>query len=455
LKAILLAAGKGERFYPFSHFRPKAMFPICNRPLLEWSVERLVAAGVTDIGVVIGHRGGRLRNHFGDGNRFGCEITYIEQREQLGTADAVCAAKGYVGADDFIVVHGDLFIGPEAIPQLLEAYTGKQSVAGIHQSEELNKQIRAEVNRENNITSYTWKPRSDNGIALSGIYIFQNAALGDLANTSGLLPQVQNGVTPAEGYEIADALPLMHREGRAVGTVQLDGPVIDMDMPWQPLSVCRIAAREMANELSDTRIAESAEVHPDAEITGPIFVDEGARISRHAVISGPVWIGKETHIHEGSQISSHTVIGDQCRIGPFAKVSGFVGDNNHITFTGEFSGVILQGGRITHHMQIAGIFGEGAEFGAGTQVGTLRFDDGPTEVIVNGIRHPALGFSGALFGDYARTGVSTILMPGRIVGACSMIGPGVVLMRNVPPHKAVILKQELQEIDWGPEIYDH
>ena len=84
MKAILLAAGKGERFYPFSHFRPKAMFPICNRPLLEWSVERLVAAGVTDIGVVIGHRGGRVRNHFGDGNRFGCEITYIEQREQLG-----------------------------------------------------------------------------------------------------------------------------------------------------------------------------------------------------------------------------------------------------------------------------------------------------------------------------------------------------------------------------------
>ena len=88
-------------------------------------------------------------------------------------------------------------------------------------------------------------------------------------------------------------------------------------------------------------------------------------------------------------------------------------------------------------------------------MGTLRFDDGPTEVIVNGIRHPALGFSGALFGDYARTGVSTILMPGRSVGAFSMIGPGGGLLRNVPPHKAVILKQELQEIDWGPEIYDH
>jgi glucose-1-phosphate thymidylyltransferase len=143
------------------------MFPICNRPLLEWSVERLVAAGVTDIGIVIGHRGGRVRNHFGDGNRFGCAITYIEQREQLGTADAVCSATGYIGGDDFIAIHGDLFIGPEAIPQLLEDYTGKQSLAGIHQSNELNKHIRAEVDRENNISSYTWKPRSDNGIALS------------------------------------------------------------------------------------------------------------------------------------------------------------------------------------------------------------------------------------------------------------------------------------------------
>lgn len=454
MKAIILAAGKGDRFYPFSHYRPKPMFPICNRPLLEWVLERIAAAGITEVGIVVGHRQGRIRSHFSDGRRFGCEIAYIEQPEQLGTAHAVCAAADYIGGDDFLVAYGDLFFEQTVLSQLLDGFSDR-SVVAVHHSEHLNRCIRIETDALENIVDYTWKPRSSAGTALSGLFVFRNEALQDLGNTSEFVTSVQNGVTPPEGHEIADALALMKREGRPAAAIRADGVCFDMDMPWEPQEVCRLAVREMARRLQASSIADTARVGPDACIDGPVFVDEGATISRGARISGPVWIGRNTHVFEGSQIASNTVIGDDCRIGPFAKVSGFVDRNNHITFLGEFSGVILAGGRITHQMQIAGIYGEGAEFGAGTQVGTLRFDDGPTQVEVKGIRHPATGFSGALFGDYARTGVGTILMPGRIVGPGAMVGPGVVLMNNAPPHKAVILKQQHQEIDWGPEKYDH
>ncbi len=454
MKALILAAGKGERFYPFNHYRPKPMFPICNRPLIEWTVERVVDAGFTDVGIVVGHRQGRIRSHFSDGSRFGCGITYIEQPEQLGTANAVCAAAEFIGRSDYLIVYGDLFFEPKVLSQLRDAFADR-SVAAVHQSDQLSRRIRVETDDRENVVGYTWKPRSSAGTALSGLFMFRNDALQDLANTSDFITRVQNGVTPPEGHDIADALPVMHREGRPAAAVRSDGVCFDMDLPWEPLAVCRLAAREMARELPDTRIAETARVDVNAHVDGPVFVDEGATISSGVRISGPVWIGRNTHVFEGSQIASGTVIGDDCRIGPFAKVSGIVDRNNHITFLGEFSGVILAGGRITHQMQIAGIYGEGAEFGAGTQVGTLRFDDGPTQVEVKGIRRPAPGFSGALFGDYARTGVGTILMPGRIVGPGAMVGPGVVLMKNVPPHKAVILKQEHEEIDWGPEIYDH
>ena len=47
-----------------------------------------------------------------------------------------------------------------------------------------------------------------------------------------------------------------------------------------------------------------------------------------------------------------------------------------------------------------------------------------------------------------------MMMPGRIVGPCSMVGAGVVLMKNLPPHKALLLKQETDLIDWSPEIYN-
>ena len=59
-----------------------------------------------------------------------------------------------------------------------------------------------------------------------------------------------------------------------------------------------------------------------------------------------------------------------------------------------------------------------------------------------------------LFGDYARTGVGALMMPGRIVGPCSMVGAGIVLMKNLPAHKALILKQETELVDWSPEIYN-
>ncbi|MCH8993252.1 MAG: hypothetical protein IIA44_16060 [Acidobacteria bacterium] len=165
-------------------------------------------------------------------------------------------------------------------------------------------------------------------------------------------------------------------------------------------------------------------------------------------------MGKRTHVTEGSHIGSHSMIGDDCHIGPYAKVNGYVGNDCRITYLGEFSGTMLDGGRVTHQIQLSGVFGLGAEIGAGTQCGTLRFDDGPTEVEVMGRRRRADGFSGVLFGDYSRTGVGAMLMPGRIVGPCSMVGAGVVLMKNLPPHKALLLKQETDLIDWSPEIYN-
>jgi bifunctional UDP-N-acetylglucosamine pyrophosphorylase/glucosamine-1-phosphate N-acetyltransferase len=227
-----------------------------------------------------------------------------------------------------------------------------------------------------------------------------------------------------------------------------------MDFPWEPRTVSRAILRDLAAPLVESQIAEGADVSPDANIDGPVVIKEGAIIHAGATIHGPAWIGRDTQVYEGSQIAAHTMVGRQCRIGPFAKVSGVVGDDCHITYLGEFGGVMLDGGRVTHQIQLSGIFGLGAEIGAGTQTGTLRFDDGPIEVIVQGRRRIAEGFSGVLFGDFSRTGVGAMMMPGRIIGPCAMVGAGVVLMHNVPPHKAVLLEQNTRLIDWSPATYD-
>jgi len=456
MKAVVLAAGSGERFFPFNVYRPKPMFPICNRPLLEWVIGRITAADISEIGIVIGHRGGRIRNHFGDGSRFGCRIAYLEQSHPRGTAHAASAAAEHIGEDPVLVCHGDLFFSQDAIPRLLQSFAAAEGhgVAATHRTDDLGHHIQAFVDSGGRITSYTWKPRGGRGLALSGIYVFPNDVVRDLANTNDFVPRASFGIAPTEGQEICDVIPLLHAEGRPLIAAELDGPYYDMDYPWEPRAVSGLAVREMAETLREPRISPEASIDPDARISGPISAAKGVRIARDAYVAGPAWIGEDTQILEGTHIAPYTVIGDRCRLGPFAKVSGMVGPNCHITYLGEFGGIMLEEGRVTHQIQLSGIFGERAEIGAGTQVGTLRFDDGPVEVDVKGIRRRAPGFSGVLFGDYSRTGIGAMMMPGRIVGPCSLVGPGVVLTRNLAPHKVVLVKQELEEKDWSPEIYN-
>ena len=186
MKTLLLAAGKGERFFPFSDFRPKPMFPICNRPLLAWTVERVVAAGLTDIGIVIGHRGGRVRNYFGSGSRFGCTITYIEQHEPRGTAHAAALATEFIGSDDALILHGDIFIGPNVIQQILTAFgiDCDGGVAGVVQMANLEGHTRADVTPSGILSSYTDRPRAGSGLALMGIYALKNSVIPDLKNAN-------------------------------------------------------------------------------------------------------------------------------------------------------------------------------------------------------------------------------------------------------------------------------
>ncbi|MEE2754552.1 MAG: sugar phosphate nucleotidyltransferase [Candidatus Latescibacterota bacterium] len=455
MKALLLAAGKGERFYPFNRYKSKSMFPVCNRPLLAWLVDRVVSVGLDEIGIVVGWQDGSIRSYFGDGSRFGCSITYIDQPEPNGTAEAVVRARGFVGEDPVLIMLGDLILPPDALPSVLASYQKNQNfgVAATIKVDRISEHTSVNIGPDGQMIDYFWKPRGGAGTALAGIYAIPGQTVSDLENVSNVV-RTQFGIAPHEGKEIENVIPILYRDRRALREVQIDGPVLDMDYPWQPNTFGDRLVHDLGTALTESHIADTARVDPDAHIDGPIFIDDHAVVDRDVYIKGPVWIGKDTHITEGSHLSSYTIIGDSCHIGPFAKVSGYVGNDCRITYLGEFSGTMLDGGRVTHQIQLSGVFGMGAEIGAGTQCGTLRFDDAPVQVEVNGQRREAEGFSGVLFGDYSRTGVGALMMPGRIIGPCSMVGAGVVLMRNLPANKAILVKQETETIDWSPEIYN-
>jgi NDP-sugar pyrophosphorylase family protein len=106
MRAFILAAGEGQRLRPLTTSKPKPMIELAGRPILEHNVRMLVRHGVRDLVINLHHHGETIREHFGDGARFGATIEYSEEPELLGTAGALNAVRGRFDAP-FFLVYGD------------------------------------------------------------------------------------------------------------------------------------------------------------------------------------------------------------------------------------------------------------------------------------------------------------------------------------------------------------
>jgi MurNAc alpha-1-phosphate uridylyltransferase len=109
MKAMILAAGRGERLRPLTSHTPKPLLTAGGRPLIEHLIEALAAAGFRDLVVNLSHLGDRICEHLQDGGRFGVHIAYSwEIPEPLETGGGIRHALPLLGAEPFLVVNGDI-----------------------------------------------------------------------------------------------------------------------------------------------------------------------------------------------------------------------------------------------------------------------------------------------------------------------------------------------------------
>jgi MurNAc alpha-1-phosphate uridylyltransferase len=109
MKAMLLAAGRGERLRPLTDSVPKALVEAGGKPLIAWHLERLARAGVREAVVNLSHLGERIVESIGSGERFGMRIAYSHEPERLETAGGIANALELLGAEPFLLVNADVY----------------------------------------------------------------------------------------------------------------------------------------------------------------------------------------------------------------------------------------------------------------------------------------------------------------------------------------------------------
>ena len=109
MKAMILAAGRGERMRPLTDHTPKPLLKAAGKPLIEYTIAALVKAGITDIIINLAHLGAQIQSYLGDGSQYQANINYSDEGETgLETAGGIKKALPLLGDAPFLVINGDI-----------------------------------------------------------------------------------------------------------------------------------------------------------------------------------------------------------------------------------------------------------------------------------------------------------------------------------------------------------
>jgi len=452
---ILLAAGSGRKLWPYAEVRNKCALPVGNTPAVRRVAEQLLEAGCAGLVVVTGERASSVRAALA-----GLEerIRYVEQPRPEGTADAALRALETAGDAPWVVAYGDVVTTPETVAAAVQAARRAEApaaaVAQPLDGERTGDWITASVT-DGALTGFQGHGRGGTH-RLGGLFALQEAALPYLRANPGVMTHVPVGGMPPLEAELAESLARMADDGLPIAALEPSGFLVDLDKPWHVLEANRALLADLAERTEGDSIGDGARVAESAEVHGKLVLAPGAVVGERVVVKGDLWLGPGASVTNGSIVGARCMVGAGGRVRDYALLGSdsVLGPHSVCGHGAEFEGTLLEGAYLYHYCEINGVVGARVDIGAATVCGTLRFDDDEAPQRVGGRRErPLVGSNASYLGDYSRTGVNSVLMPGVKVGAYSCVGPGVVLYDDLPSRQLVLVKQELERRPWGPERY--
>ena len=424
-KAAILAAGDSTRMLPLSANMPKHLLPIGGRPLIFQTLDRLREIGIEETLVIYGYQGDKMRDAIDAQDWGDMHIEYTYQTERRGTAHAAGYAREFAGDDTILLLYGDVIAGSETIREVARYHEkGKYDLTvSVFPVDNPSAYGIFEIDngRAVNLIEKPTPEQSSSNLANAGIYGV-NSDLWDAIEKTKLSERNE--------YEITDSITMVMKKGN-VGAYVIDSWWVDIGKPWDLLRANRKLLDEMKPSIE-------GDVEEYATLKGTVVVKKGTLVKNGAYIEGPVYIGEDSVIGPNCYIRAHSCFCKKIKIGNAVEIKNSIimDETNvgHLSYVGD------------------SIIGHGVNFGAGTITANLRHDNRDVKVTVKGKRiSSGRRKLGAIIGDGVKTGIGTCLFTGVILHQGAKTGPGVIVDRDIQPHKLVLAEQPKRIIDLDPE----
>jgi glucose-1-phosphate thymidylyltransferase len=274
------------------------MLPVNGEYILVSIIKKLVAAGITDIGIVVSPSQQEIRETIGDGARWNASLTYLQQDEAKGLADAVKSAQSFMADSPFLLMLGDNLYEGEIEP-LIQSLDGTGADASILlQQVKDPRQFGVAVIENGQIVMLEEKPKQPKSdLAIVGVYAF----------TAAIWPAIESLAPSARGeYEITDAIQMLISEGGHVAYSITSAPFFDIGTHdrWLEANRYKMDHDPMNFEIP-TGMSASVKWIP------PVQVDPTARVA-NSVIGPHVYIGPNSVVEEC--ILSNSILTDQVHL---------------------------------------------------------------------------------------------------------------------------------------------
>lgn len=374
MKAIILASGNGVRFLPLSKTTPKPLTKLLGKSILEYNIKSLKGI-VDEVFIVIGYLGDKIKQAIGE-NYEGVKVRYVVDNEVIGTGNSAKLAVSQINDDRVIIMNGDDLYNSEDIKNLI----GK--CPSIAVKKVLNPSSFGIIEIENNkVIGIEEKPQNPkSNLANIGLYCFPKTIFNEAIEKS------ERGE-----YEITDYVK------KLIDTNNLNfieaNYWIPASYPWDLFNMIEALFQKLEYK-------NLGKIEENVIIKGDVCVGENSVIKSGTYIEGPVYIGNNTKIGPNAYLRPYSVIEDNCSIGTSVEIKNSMINSytniNHLSYIGD------------------SIIGSNVNLGAGFITANLRHDD---ETVKSLVRDVLIDTNrkkfGTIIGDNVKTGIGTIIYPGR------------------------------------------